>query len=190
MKGGSLLHALAFQAVWFACVLGAAAGSAWPGVVAAAVFLGVTLATSPCRQAEVRFVLHAALLGTALDSLLAMCGVLRFVAHAFFWPEHLAPLWLTALWASFATLASRSLCWLQGRLRLAALLGALAGPLTYASALHLEAATLQVPLPLAGVAVALEYALALPLILLLSRRLAPAAEAPDAPSETAGSPRE
>ena len=42
-----VVNALAFQAVWFACILGASFGHAWPGVLAASAFAAATLAIGP-----------------------------------------------------------------------------------------------------------------------------------------------
>tara|TARA_R110002072_G_scaffold1280_6_gene10355 strand:- start:1264 stop:1806 length:543 start_codon:yes stop_codon:yes gene_type:complete len=176
-----LLHALAFQVVWFACVLGAAEGSSLPGLGAGAVFLALTLLSSREGWAELRFVAKVTLLGVGLDSLLGLGGALAFSAPVPGAPG-VAPLWLAMLWASFATLAPRSLTWLQERLVLAAGLGVLAGPLTYLSATRLGAAEFSVPPALALCLVALEYGIALPLVLRASRSLSRAPE-PVATSE-------
>ena len=74
--------------------------------------------------------------------------------------------------------------WLQPRPALAAVLGALAGPVTYVGAARLGAAELLLPLPQVGALVALEYALALPLLLLLSRGVTPPPPPDPLPAET------
>jgi hypothetical protein len=168
-----VVHVLAFQGVWFCCVFGAAHGSSWPGVGAAVVFLALTLATSKRRGAEAGFVAQVALLGAVFDSLLTAAGVLAFSAPAPVFPDALAPLWIVALWASFATLAPRSLSWLQGKSALAAALGVLAGPVTYFSAARLGAAELLWESPQAALAVGVEYGLAMPIVMALSRRAVP-----------------
>ncbi|MHC4830764.1 MAG: DUF2878 domain-containing protein [Planctomycetota bacterium] len=164
-----LVHAGAFQAVWCACVLGAAQGSSLPGSIAALLFVAGTVVASRQRQAELRLVVGVGVLGLILDSLVASSGVIAFASPAPIWPEHLAPPWIVALWASFATLAPRSLARLQGKPLLAAALGALAGPLTYVSAAKLGAAEIQVPDWQAAVVVAAEYALAMPIVLACAR---------------------
>jgi hypothetical protein len=180
---GSLLHAAAFQGVWFACVLGAAAGHGWLGPCAAVAFLAATLWRSPRRDAEAALILKAAVLGLALDSLLTAGGALEFAAPGPLGPGRLAPPWIVALWAGFATLLPRSLSWLQGRLWLAAVVGAVAGPMTYVGAASFGAAEVLVPTPTLVVLVGLEYACALPLLALVSR--AASAEAPSpTPSQT------
>ena len=47
---------IAYQAVWFAAVIGAGKGQAWPGVVAGAVFVVVSLAWMARRDAGLRLV--------------------------------------------------------------------------------------------------------------------------------------
>ena len=175
------MHAGAFQAVWWACVLGAAWGSSLPGSIAALLFLAGTLARSSQRKAELRLVFSAGILGFALDSLIASSGMIAFAAPAPIWPEHLAPPWIVALWACFATLTPRSLARLQGKPLLAAALGALAGPLTYVSAAKLGAAEFLVPDWQAAGVVAAEYALAMPIVLALARPATPQAR-PEIPA--------
>jgi uncharacterized protein DUF2878 len=179
-----LLHALAFQLVWFACVFGAAGGSSLPGLAAGAVFLALTLVSSPDPWAELSFVSKIVFMGVAFDTLLGVSGVLAFAAPVPAAPG-LAPLWLAVLWACFATLAPRSLSWLQDRLTLAVFLGVLSGPLTYLSATRLGAGEFTAPLALVFPLVALEYGIALPLALRASRGLRAAFEGAEASAETA-----
>lgn len=179
-----ILHALAFQALWFACILGAAQGTSLPGLGAGALFLGLTLLSSPAPWAELRFVGLVTACGVACDSLLGLGGALAFSAP-FPGVPWIAPLWLAVLWACFATLVPRSLTWLQSRLWLAACLGVLSGPLTYVSAIGMGAGEFTAPREVVFPLVALEYGLALPLALLASRRLRAAFEESSAPAEEA-----
>ncbi len=75
-----------------------------------------------------------------------------------------------ALWLLFATTLNSSLGWLQRRLRLASLLGAISGPLCYRAGEALGA--LQLGSPVVYAATAVEWALMMPLGLLLARRVA------------------
>jgi hypothetical protein len=59
----------------------------------------------------------------------------------------LAPLWVVALWAQFATLLRNPLRWLRDRPLLAALLGLAGGPLAWASGARLGAVQLVQPAP-------------------------------------------
>lgn len=66
------------------------------------------------------------LLGVTCDSLLAYWGIYGPV-----WQAQGIPLWLIALWLVFATLFPVSLAWLENRLFLGAILGAIGGPSSY-----------------------------------------------------------
>lgn len=136
-----LLRALAwfalFQAAWFACVLGAAHGRSGWGVLAVAVVVALTWAASDARGDELRLTALALLMGLAWDTALLQLGLLVYASPG---PvPALAPPWILALWALFATLLRGPLAWLQDRPLLAAVLGAAGGPLSYLAAVRLGA---------------------------------------------------
>lgn len=175
----TLLNFAAFQVGWFACVLGAANGAAWVGlpVVGLAIIMHLLLAERPAQ--ETRLVVAAVATGLVADSLLASSGWLRYASPA---PaEGLAPYWILAMWALFATTLNVSMEWLKDRTALAALLGAVFGPLSYLAGQRLGA--LEFIDYVAGMlALALTWALAMPLLMWAARRLdgarKPASRAP------------
>ena len=118
-----------FQAGWWACVLGAAHDMATAGSLFAVVIIAahIALVAQPLR--ELRLVAIALLIGVVWDSALLMSGWLDF--HSGFLVPGMAPHWILALWALFAITLNHSLAWLHGRLSVAAVLGAIAGPLAY-----------------------------------------------------------
>jgi hypothetical protein len=125
----SLLQFLAYQGVWFAAVIGAGAGSPWPGVAAGAIFVAVSLALSPRPGSDLRLVGAALALGVVLDGGLATA---EWLVHATPSPAVFgAPAWILALWAAFALTFTRSLAFLQSRPVAAFALGAVFGPLAY-----------------------------------------------------------
>ena len=162
------LNAAAFQAGWFACVLGAAYGWPWAGVAAAAGLVAFHALRAPRPGQELKLVAVAVLVGALWDSVLVAAGWIAFAPDAF--AQNLAPYWILALWALFATTLNVSLGWLRRRLLLAALLGALAGPLAYWGGAKLGALELREPAA-ALVALALGWAAILPALLALARRL-------------------
>jgi hypothetical protein len=154
-----------FQAGWFTCVLAAAADRAWLGPLAVLLVLAIHLTLIERSWAELAFLMVAGALGTVLDSLQVWLGAVRFAGPRTL--NVLCPLWITALWFGFSTTLNVSLGWLRQRYVLAAILGAVAGPLTYLGAARLGA--LEIPSTLFAVAtVGLEYAVILPLLLLVS----------------------
>lgn len=150
---------VAFQAGWFACVLGAAQGAGWVGLCVIAAVALVYLAKAPKRAPL--YLAACAALGFGLDSGLTMAGLLRFDGEPRF-----SPLWMTALWVNFATFAPVGLRWLYGRGALAAALGAAGGPAAYWAGERLGA--LGWTTPQAVGAVAAEWAAATPAIFWLA----------------------
>ena len=104
-------------------------------------------------------------LGTVLDSALLAAGATRYPGTDAAWPEALVPPWITALWVAFALLPRVSLRWLAGRTTLAALLGAVGGPLSYLAGERMGAVALADAPAFTVVALAVEYALLTPLLL-------------------------
>lgn len=166
----SVLNIVLYQVAWFCCVLGAAHGHSLlgPAVVMLIVLVHLRLLSQrPGR--ELVFIVIATLAGTALDSVYAGIGILHFAGTA---PgAALAPPWIAALWASFATIVNHSLAWLRERTVLCILLGALGGPLAYLAGAQLGAIEWQVSPELAVGVIALAWAVALPVMCAIARRL-------------------
>ena len=158
---------VAFQAGWFACVMGA--GRDWPylGPAVVLVLVLVHLTLTPRPTAELRLLILLAVMGTFLDSLLAASGFVTYRGgYGLNW---LAPAWITALWVNFATTLHFALRWLADRLWLAGVFGALAGPLAYYAGSGLGAAEL----PRGGLsllALAIVWGAAVPFSMALSKR--------------------
>ncbi|HET9205432.1 MAG TPA: DUF2878 family protein, partial [Burkholderiaceae bacterium] len=106
-------------------------------------------------------------IGLVWDSALLQLGWIVYAAPGPL--PALAPAWILALWALFAIALREPLRWLHRRLPLAALLGALGGPLSYAGAQRLGACTLTQPV-VSEIALALGWAAMVPLLLVLARR--------------------
>lgn len=170
-----LTNFAAFQAFWFVAVVGAARGATWAGPAALVPLVALHLALVPRaeRARETGFLLFVGLLGSAADSGLHVLGATGYPTSA---PTALVPAWIASLWVAFATLPRFSLGWLAGRPLLAALFGAVGGPLSYLAGTRFGA----VEVPADGWRtfglLALEYALVTPALL----RFAPRPEgAPD-----------
>jgi hypothetical protein len=160
-------NVLAFQLGWLVVVGSAARGAALLGVGFAALVVLLQLASRTLRQGEWPVLAAALAIGLVFDTLLAATGLVRFADAGPLAP--MAPAWILALWALFATTLNCSLRWLQQRPWLAAALGAVAGPLSYLAAEQMGACTLQARVP-ALIALALGWAAVLPLLLALARR--------------------
>lgn len=151
-----------YEIVWFAAVIGAGRGLAWPGVVATALFVAWRLGVSAHRGLELRLIAMALAIGIVLDFLGAWLGLLGYAAP---WPWPEAPAWLTALWVAFALAIVPLFGYLYRRLWLAALFGAIGGPLAYLGAAHgWHAVSLSLPLWRPVLLLAAGWAIALPLL--------------------------
>jgi hypothetical protein len=159
---------LLFQAGWFACVLGAARGFPWQGALVALLIAAFIAIRSPHPLDELVLIAVAALVGFAFDSALALAGWVDFEGAM---PTQLvAPVWMVALWALFATTLNVSLRWLREWPALGVLFGAIGGPVAYYAGERLGALQFADPLP-GLVAVAAGWALATPLLVGLAQRL-------------------
>ena len=161
---------LGYQASWCIAVIAAGRGAWWPGVAATLAFVAWQLSTAPNREGALRALALALLSGLVIDGLLAHAGALRFAAASPTFPGGGAPLWILGLWLAFAMTLTRSLAFLQHRLGVAAMFGAVGAPLAYIAAgrgwqaVAFAPPAWQVLLALAG-----GWAVALPLLALSAR---------------------
>lgn len=164
----TLLSIGGYQAVWITCALGAAAGSWWPGVAAALLFVAIQVAISTDRPALAAVLSAGAALGFAAESALVASGMVRY-GGAWPWP-HLAPVWIVALWIAFAATLPTLSRLLGANMPLkAALLGILLGPVAYLAAAYLGALELAPPQWPALSAIAIIWAAAMPALLAIWR---------------------
>lgn len=123
---------VAYQAVWFAAVIGAAHGRVWPAMVALLIYAVGQLSLSHTRRADLLLPATAIILGFLVDGTLARTGMARY--DVTWLSGGLAPIWILALWAAFSMTFTKSLAYLQKRLWIGALFGAIGGPLAYLGA--------------------------------------------------------
>lgn len=158
---------LAYELVWFAAVIGAGHGLAWPGVTAAALFAAWRLTASSHRQVELGLVGATVLLALALEGAWVAGGLIVYSAP---WPLPNAPAWLLAIWAAFALTLVPLFGYLHGRPALATLLGAVGGPLAYLGAARAHALQLTTPAWRGVLALSAGWALAMPALTSLAGR--------------------
>lgn len=172
MKLRNLFNYLGLQLGWLACAVGAARGMPWLGPLVVGGYLAVHLRWSPRREAG--FILLVGGLGLVVDSLKKGSGLLSYAAP---WPPvgWLAPIWIVAMWLLFASAFNASLGWLQGRYGLAALLGAIFGPLSYIAGQRLEAVSFNYSQTLTVIVLALVWGGVTPLVAWLAQYAPPKA---------------
>lgn len=164
---GLIVNVAAFQAGWFACVVGAARGWPWVGTLLAAVIVASHVSRAARPAQELRLIGAALVIGAVFDSSLAALGWLTFTSGTLI--DGTAPHWILAMWALFATTLNVSLNWLKRRFVIAALLGAAAGPLSYWAGERLGAVVLTGPV-LALAALSIGWAIVMPVLTMLACR--------------------
>ena len=111
---------------------------------------------------------------SAMLGLIVETGALRaglFAAASQGLSPILAPLWLIGLWAAFGTLLQTAFRPVERRPILAALLGAIFGPAAYIAGDRIGALRIIEPFGLHLAALALIWAITLPLLLTIEQRL-------------------
>lgn len=160
---------LGYQAVWFSAVIGAGHGLFWPGLSAMSVYVIWQLSISRQRRADLLLICTALTTGCVLDGALLNTGLLHYTAMSPL--SVLPPLWILALWVSFALTFTQSLRYLQTRLPIAALLGAVGGPLAYLGAARAwQVVTFAPPQWFDLLWLAIGWGIATPLLAWLARR--------------------
>ncbi|MBL8842474.1 MAG: DUF2878 domain-containing protein [Planctomycetes bacterium] len=178
----SVVEFLLFQLGWFGAVQAAAAGEPAWGVALLALLLALHVARAPRPRRALLFLVAVALLGTALDSVLERCGVLHYRPEGRL-AAGVAPLWIGALWALFASALCGPLQWLRAPLfgvrhLLAATFGAVGACLSFLGAERLGAVTLARPLPATLLAIGASWAVVTPALLAGAAALFPTSGAP------------
>lgn len=156
-----IFNVVSFQLLWWACVLSAGTGKEDSLLCLIALLTLLHLHWVEGWEQAAPLLLTA-VIGCVFDQVVYTLGLVSFdhQPHVF----RYIPTWMIGLWLAFACTLNVSMRWLQHRLVLAALLGAIFGPLAYAGAEKLGAVVL--PGPTLNLAwIALEWGIILPLLL-------------------------
>jgi hypothetical protein len=162
-----VLNFVACQLAWSACVLGGANGRPLAGALVAAAVIALHLALAKRAAPEAMLIAAAAAIGLIWDSALIAIGLFTYPSGVL--APGLAPYWMIALWAVFATSLNLSMGFMKGRLWLAALVGAVGGPLSYAAGGRLGGLEMSDPMLALG-AQAIGWAALMPLLTHLATR--------------------
>ena len=175
-RGRTIANFAVFEAAWFACIVGVAHGQPLWGTAAvvAAVAWHVAISARPATELALAGALCA--IGLVAESIMVAFGHVAYPGgQPVAW---LAPYWLVALWGEFAIALNVTLRWLKRRPLLAAALGAVFGPLSFLGGVRLGAARF-VDEPAALAALAVQWAVLMPLVMALSDRFDGVTPAPD-----------
>jgi hypothetical protein len=166
-----LLNILLSYTAWFAVATLAARGEFALAVLPSLAVVAVHVAVSPAerRRPEIFLCLSAIPLGFLVEGVNMATGATTYAAGAAI--AGTPPAFMLGLWMAFATLANVSLAWLKDRLWLAVAFGALAAAPSYYAGSKIGALSLGEPLWLSLMIIGAAWAIALPVLLWIARRI-------------------
>lgn len=163
-----LVNILGFKLGWMSSVLGASREMPWLGPAVLIAVLAVHLRHARRPDLELGLVIACGIIGAWFDSILAATGWVSYPSGQI--APHFAPYWIVGMWMLFATTLNRSMSWLKGRLPLAAVMGAVAGPMSYFAGSRLGGIVFEQPIA-AVIALSAGWALIMPVVVRLAERL-------------------
>jgi len=173
-----LLNALAFKVAWIASVIGGARDLPALVVTAVVATIGFHLWRAAHPGRELAIVVLAGFIGLAWDSVIVAAGWVSYPTGIIV--AGLAPYWIVAMWMAFATTLNVMFRGLRDRLGLAALLGAIFGPMSYVAGSSVGAVAIELPLMALG-SLSVAWAVIMPILIIAACQLdgtpAPAGEA-------------
>jgi hypothetical protein len=158
----ALVNFVGFQSVWFLSLFGAGTQRSWLGAIALAAFTLWHFRETPNPRAEFMLVGIACIVGFIVDTTFIQAHLLAYAEPLPF--AAVAPYWILCMWINFALTLNGSLRWLHGRYLLAAGLGAIGGPMAYVAGVKLGAAALLASETVVYGALAVAWAIAVPLL--------------------------
>ena len=180
-----LKNLVLFKLGWVACVMFAAAGRPWLSLLSVGVVVLLHLPQLAAPAKEALLLGAAVLLGLAWESSLVALGIVQYPGHEHAW---LAPAWILAMWALFATTINHGLAWVKRYWLYAALAGGIGGPMAFYAGANLGAVSFP-NMPLALTVIGIGWAVLLPLLALIAETIIDstlfepkAGERPTAPS--------
>jgi hypothetical protein len=159
------LNLAVYKAAWSAVVISAAAGMPVIGTIAVAIAVGIHLWCCDNPDAEIRLLLAAAALGFAWESALVVAGLLEYSSGN--WMPGLAPYWIVSMWILFATTLNVGMRWLRRSTAVAAVAGAVGGPLAFFAGASIGAVEFMSP-AIALTCIGIGWAVMLPLLVKLA----------------------
>jgi len=120
-----ILNTVFFQALWFACVLGAGAYEMHWLAFSALIPLAALTWTSPVRSVDGLLAILAVLVGLVIDNLWVLLGILSYPHTAF------APFWIGLLWLGLGMSINHGLRFFRDLNWIGAMIVGVFAPITY-----------------------------------------------------------
>lgn len=159
---GRLFNSALFYIAWLVCINQATGPHPYNGPILIGFLLAIHLYLSKQKLLETILISTVALFGTLFDSIYIHIGWVEYMGgYENF--HGIVPLWMTSLWAFYATTINHSLAWANKSVPFMIVLGGLGGAASYSVAFKLGAAILSVPLITALIVIGIAWAFLFPL---------------------------
>jgi len=156
-----------FQISWPACVIGAAYGRLWPGVLVVGLMLVWQLQQTRRHRLDLPMLMICLSLGIALDTVWVQTGLLAYASP---WPwSGVAPLWIVLLWVALALVINHSMAVFKSHLIWLALFSGIGSPMSYFAGARFGAVEWLAPAWQVVLAVGLSWAVLMPALFWLAR---------------------
>lgn len=162
-----LTNLIAFKAGWAAVIVAAAASMPALGTLAVGVVVALHLLRTPDVRPEIFVLSAAAIIGLLWESVLVYFGLLEY--RSGYLVPGMAPYWIVAMWVLFATTLNVGMRWMRKSTLVAALAGAIGGPLAFFAGERAGAVAFTDP-QLSLVAIALGWTILLPALVRVAER--------------------
>ena len=163
-----IVNLAVFKIAWSAVVISAAAAVPVIGVIAVAIAVALHLRASSNAESEARLLLVAAAMGLAWESILVLSGLLNYSTGNLL--PGMAPYWIVAMWVLFATTINSGMRWLRRNRAVAAIAGAIGGPMGFFAGASIGAVELASPV-ISLIFIGVGWAVMLPLLVHIAIRL-------------------
>ncbi len=160
----TLINLVAFNLAWLVCVGSAAAGFPIAGAIVVAIAVALHLMLADNVRGELLLLGIAAAIGFGWESFLVSANVLDYGS------TRVAPYWIVAMWILFATTINVGMRWLRRSVVLAAVAGAVGGPLSFVAGERMGAVAFPEPV-LTLIVIAAGWAVLLPAVVHIARQI-------------------
>lgn len=161
-----------FKIGWLSCVYGAASGLALEGCLLALLIVAVSVRQASNRHSELLTIGLITLIGLIWETFVASQHLMVYATQSNPQFENwvMAPYWLIVMWALFATTINQSMAWLKDKLIIAAVMGAIFGPMAFVAGEKLGAVEFANE-PAAMVLLAVGWGILMPLICVIAKKI-------------------
>ena len=165
-----LFNIIGFYLCWWISIFGAANNYFFIGPVFVLFFLFFHFYYVVNQKKEIIFILICFFIGLFIDTCFLRFDVIDYKGTL---PDNfnIAPLWVVSLWMCFGSSISHSFKWVKGNYIFLFFLGALSGPIIYASATKLEVLYFNYAIYINLISVSIAWGLFLPLVVYISDML-------------------